>query len=569
MGTFSPVTVSDSPQLTGWGSRWRRISPPARLIEAVAVLVGYTLVAGLLYQTPLAGHPGSLAAGLGIRDNDAYVWMLGWPEHAISHGLGLFHPNIVFAPDGYNLARATPMFTFGVTLAPLTAVAGPLVTYNVVMLAVPVLNACAAYALCRRIGARPPAAALGGFVWAAAGIITFAELGAPSTGCGVFIALGVLLTINLIDNRPPRWSTAVWLGLDLVAQLYTSAENLTTFLLFGVLALAVTWALDRTRRPWLRRALPRFGVAAAILALGALPYVLAFAFDRGTGLNHANPALYPNDLLAFAVPTSLYRAGRAYFSSLAATFPGEAAEAYLGLGLLAITVWYLAESWRRQASARILAVVLAVIAICSLGTHLTIAGHPTIPMPWAVMTHVPLLRYAIPSRFSLYLSLGVAVILALWLTRRGGVLRWVVALTSCALLIPNPSAKWSASLHTPRFFTSGAAAREFNPSNRVTVVPTAGPDVAAQALSGYAFSLASGHLGEYPTSYGRYPGASDLNLAQAPPGAPAQVGQLLRAKGVDAVVVDPSAPGPWLQLLSGLGVQPVARQGVLIYRLRR
>jgi hypothetical protein len=179
-----------------------------------------------------------------------------------------------------------------------------------------------------------------------------------------------------------------------------------------------------------------------------------------------------------------------------------------------------------------------------------------------------LLRYALPSRFSLYLSLGAAVILALWLSRRGGVLRWVVALGSCALLIPNPSTKWSASLHTPSFFTSGAAAREFKPSDRVTVVPTAGPDMAAQAQSGYAFSLASGHLGEYPLSYGRYPGATDLNLGQAPPGAPAQVTQLLHAKGVDAVVVERAAPGPWRQLLSGLGVQPVAKDGVLIYRLK-
>ncbi len=27
--------------------------------------------------------------------------------------------------------------------------------------------------------------------------------------------------------------------------------------------------------------------------------------------------------------------------------------------------------------------MLAVIAFCSLGTHLTIAGHTTLPLPWA------------------------------------------------------------------------------------------------------------------------------------------------------------------------------------------
>jgi hypothetical protein len=136
-----------------------------------------------------------------------------------------------------------------------------------------------------------------------------------------------------------------------------------------------------------------------------------------------------------------------------------------------------------------------------------------------------------------------------------------------ALLVPNPSDDWSASLHTPRFFTSGAAAREFNSSDRVLVLPFVGPADDAQAESGYAFSLAGGHLGEYPSYYGRYPGADALITQQVSPGAPAAVAQFVRAKGVDAVVVEQSAPGPWRQLLSGLGVQPVARDGVLIYRL--
>jgi hypothetical protein len=546
-----------------------RITALDRRIEAVLVLLGYTAVAALLYQTPLAGHASSSAAGLGLRDNNAYVWMLAWPAHAIAHGLGLFHPNIVFVPEGYNLARATPMFTFGVPLAPLTALAGPIVTYNVVMLAVPALNGSTAYALCRRLGARPGPAALGGFVFATSGIVSFAELGAPSTGCGAFIALAVLLTLNLLDGRHPRWRTAVWLGLDLLAQLYCSAELLTTFLLFGVLALVVTWALNTSQREEMRRALPMLAVTVAVLVVGGLPYVLAFAFDGGTGLSHANPDLYPNDLLGFMVPSPLFRFGRSYFSSLSATFLGEASEAYIGIGLLTITVWYLAERWRTEIGVRILGIVMAVVAVCSLGTHLTIAGHTTIPMPWDIVRHVPLLRYAIPSRLSLLLTLGVAVAVAMWLNRRAGVLRWAVALGSCALLIPNFSGSWSSSFHTPRFFVSGAAAREFTSRDRVLVLPFAGPDEEAQAESGFAFSLAGGYLGQYPTSYGRYPGVTDLIAGASPPGAPTQVSQFVRDKHVDAVVVDESVPGPWRQLLSGLGVQPVAHEGVLIYRLTR
>ncbi len=212
----------------------------------------------------------------------------GWSEHAIAHGLGLFHPNLIFVPEGYNLARTTPIFTFGVILAPLTALAGPLVTYNVVMLAMPVLNAGTTYALCRRLGARRGPAFLGGFVFATAGIVAYSERGAPSTGCAVFVVVAIILVLNLIDPaRTPRWRTAIWLGIDLAAQLYYASEMATTFLLFGVLALVITWLMDTSRRTAIRAAVPKLAVAAAVLVVAGLPYVLAFAFDRGTGLSHA------------------------------------------------------------------------------------------------------------------------------------------------------------------------------------------------------------------------------------------------------------------------------------------
>src|SRR5690348_9129244 len=126
MDTSSPVAVSGAPAARARVRALDRLHPPNCIVEGVVVVIAYTLLGALLYQTPLAGHANSLAAGLGLPDNDAFVWMLAWPEHAIASGLGLFHTNIVFVPEGYNLAHATPMFTFGVILAPLTAVAGPL-----------------------------------------------------------------------------------------------------------------------------------------------------------------------------------------------------------------------------------------------------------------------------------------------------------------------------------------------------------------------------------------------------------------------------------------------------------
>jgi hypothetical protein len=534
-----------------------------RLLEAATVLLAFTLLGAVLYHTPLVRNPSGLAAGLGRRDDDAYVWLLSWPAHAILHGLNLLEPKIVFAPDGYNLARATPTLTYGLVLAPLTWLAGPVVTYNVVLLSVPALNGSVAYAVCRRFGTTRPAAAVGGCVFAIAGVVSWAELGAPTTGSGVFVGLALLITVDLLDGRS-HWPRAVLLGLVLLAQLYFSSEQFALIVLYGVFAVGVTWAIDRERRDAVRRALRPLAAAGGIVCIGGLPYFLTFAL--GGSLSHANPNLYPSDLLGFVVPSSLMWLGHSSFTSVTSTFIAEGVTAYVGVGLVAIIVWYVTSRWRQEAAVRILGIVLAALVICSLGTHLTIAGNSTIPLPWAVITKLPLLRYSLPSRTSLFTALAVALGLALWLSSSRSSPRWVVAVAACALLIPNPAARWSTSLHVPKFFTSGAAARQLA-GERVLALPFLGPDDADQAESRFAFSLAGGYLGQYPSSYGSFIGAKYLYERSSPPGAPAAVAQLVHAKGVDTVVLDASAPGPWRQLLSGLGVSPVSRLGVLIYDL--
>jgi hypothetical protein len=52
------------------------------------------------------------------------------------------------------------------------------------------------------------------------------------------------------------------------------------------------------------------------------------------------------------------------------------------------------------------------------------------------------------------------------------------------------------------------------------------------------------------------------------PNSAAQLRDFVRAKGVTAVVVDETVPGPWRTLFGTLGVRPVSTGGVLVYRLR-
>ena len=84
--------------------------------------------------------PGSEVVGPSDIEPSVFVWMLGWWPHAILHGQDPFLTAALFAPDGYNLSWAPAIPGPSLLLAPLTLTAGPVVAYNVLVLASPVLS---------------------------------------------------------------------------------------------------------------------------------------------------------------------------------------------------------------------------------------------------------------------------------------------------------------------------------------------------------------------------------------------------------------------------------------------
>ena len=56
-----------------------------------------------------------------------------------------------------------------------------------------------------------------------------------------------------------------------------------------------------------------------------------------------------------------------------------------------------------------------IVALLSLGPRLNVGGVRTnIPLPEALFTKLPILKYMLPLRFSTYLFLIAAIILGLW-----------------------------------------------------------------------------------------------------------------------------------------------------------
>ena len=243
-----------------------------------------------------------------------------------------------------------------------------------------------------------------------------------------------------------------------------SPELLAIMVVLGGLTLV---AVLMVVRPVFRKDLVEIcaltGIALAIGAIFLTPF-LYFAFFHGFPAGPINsPEIYSTDLLSFFIPSPVLLIGRP-LQVASLKVPGTAGwaedTAYIGIPLLLATIDYGLAEWR-SSQARVILVALGLVALASLGPRLHIAGTPTIQLPWAIATGLPLLDKALPSRFMMFAFLDLGLIIAIYIsTSAHRIRKWCLALLSVLCLIPNlPAGLWFARLETPRFFADGSFKR--------------------------------------------------------------------------------------------------------------
>ena len=539
---------------------------------ALGVLAGYALISLMFFGLPVIEHFRSTAIALNDIDPGAFMWFLAWWPHALTHGLNPFFSHAIFVPDGYNLTWVTSIPGPSLLLAPVTLAFGPVAAYNVLSLLAPALSGWTAYLLCRHItGARWPSLA-GGYVFGFSPFMLGALQGAPNVAHVELLPIFVLLVLRHLEGALSARRFSVLFGLAIVAQFSISVETVAMTTVFGAVALVLAYLLYEQRRA----ALAGAGRAIALAYLGAAvalgPFLYYMAFRPHTRPTHAVPATYSSDLLSFVFPTKLQALGDHAFAPLSHTYDpgagfGGSGYAYVGVALAVVVASFAAGRWR-QRPARLVTVMLALTALASLGPRLHIAGVATVPLPWAAVSHLPLLRYALPARFPGFMFLCVALALAMWLARRPGLTRWALALASLALLLPHLGAGlWKTPAGAPSFFADGVYKGQLTRDDRVLVVPNYGGAERWQAETGMAFGLAGGYLGEAPADYASI-GAVAGSTVRYDATSVAALRRLVTENGVTAVIVDKRYPGPWRRLFGTLGVLPKDTGGVLLYRLR-
>jgi len=545
--------------------------------QAATALAFYLVISIGYFGLHVLPHLGSETVALrNWSDPTVNMWSLAWWPYAVLHGMNPLVTHVLFVPDRINLAATSPTLCplAGIVGAPITIAFGPIVSYNVLMLASPVLAAFLAFLLCRYITRSFAASLFGGYVFGFSTYILGHMEGHLQLVLIFPIPAGVLLTLRLIDKRISERRFIVLMALTLAALFLTSGELTLTFVALGAVALAVAFALApgardriiRTVRPILLA-----GVAAVIVTSPVIYYELHGTVTFASNIGNFDAS----DALGFLVPTDLVRLGYTHFEALVRAFnlSGSDAEAvtYVGLPLALIVARYTITRWV-LISTKILFAMLAVVVVLLLGSHLHIAGYSTIPLPWKLLDQ-SLLHDVIPLRLAVYMFLIIAVIGAMWLAqpRAGGwgVAKWALAAASIAFLLPNISGGlWRGWEFNPAFFTTHQYRRVLTRGENVLILPFGQLDASMlwQADTGFWFRLAGGYINpQYPADYEHDPLFPALYREAKP--NPQALRSFLARRHIGAVIIDPAEPQRWPRALASLGLKRQSLGGVWVYRL--
>lgn len=478
------------------------------------------------------------------EDPSLIMWFFKWWPWAIAHHLNLLHTNLVWQPLGMNLAWTTNVPLLAFFALPITLLAGPVVAYNLATLMAPVLAGWATYFLCLRLSRSPAAAIAGGYLFAFSSYEMAETLDHLNLDFTVFIPLLLLFAVKRVQGDLNRLKTVPLLGLCMTGQFLISVEISITAAMFGTFAWLISMALLRQHRP----ALVRLGVDACLASLMTAVLVSPLLFAMFMGAHDLKlpffwPFVYANDLASFLVPTFMSAVGGMALLPLTRHFSGFVDEqgAYIGLPLLAIIGLFGFESWRRP-HARVMLIVLLVIAIASLGPQLWLAGHfSRIVMPWYPMVWLPYISSAEPDRFSLYIWLLIAIIVSLWLARaqtpEAKRLRFLFVLLACAVILPaaHPIQKVPEST----FFKPGRLESVIGLNRRVLILPFGihGHSTYWQQENDFGFSQTGGYLGYPPRNNGNDPAVKQLMLRKYNPSLAADLQAFCARTNTQFVIV--------------------------------
>jgi hypothetical protein len=438
-------------------SIFRRILAPVMFL-ALAALGHFPALTALRTSTQCA-----------CRDAPLTDWFLAWTPWAISHGVSPWYTDRLLVPEGVNLTWNTLLPLPALLAWPITATLGPLAADTLLFVFAFAGSATAMWWAVGRWAPWPPARFAAGLLYGFSPYLV-----AQGTGhLNLSLVMLPPVFLRLLDDLLVRGRRrAGWyLGLVALGQFLITEEILASTFLMCVCAIAVLLLQQRPSLKLVLSRLPGLAIAAFVLAAGAAwPLSTQFFGDRRIRAPVQDTSPYAGDLFGALVPTIHQLLG----SDVTRTWGGNDSEngSYLGAPLLLVLALL---AWRcRHIAVVRFAVMLGLLAwVLSLGERLHVAGTSTgLSMPFAVFAHLPVLENLVAVRFSLYVVLCAALVLAVGLDRlrAQGALRLRGAGLAAALCIAALLPAWPYNYvdsDTPAYFTGDTVRRV--PINSVAV----------------------------------------------------------------------------------------------------
>ncbi|WP_423203130.1 hypothetical protein [Krasilnikovia cinnamomea] len=476
--------------------RWRRLAGPGALLSYLALAV--------LVLLQLWRDPNGRVLSANDDDHGVFLFMIAHGERVVFHGADLLVSDRLNAPAGVNMMANTSVLALSLPAAPVTHLLGAGVSVALLLTLGLAGTAAAWYWLFTRLVRGRLAAWLGGLWCGFAPAMVSHANGHVNFVCQFVVPFIVWQVLRLREpGRVVRGGLA--LALLITVQAFINEETLLfTALALGVFALA--YAVQRRREAvavW-RRFVAGLGVAAA--AAGALlAYPLWHQFF-GAGSYHGQPFppdQYVTDLLSLGAYARQSLAGNAALARAVSVSATEE-NTFFGVPMLIMLGVMVVMLWR-SAAARATALAGAVLLVMSLGPQLRVAGHDTgIPLPFGLISHVPILDLVSVTRFAMVSATLVGVLIALAADRirdyphRRRVAFWAGLAVALVPVLPKPLPIVGAD-PLPPFLTQGTW-RQYVSADR-TLVPVPLPEVTHgragmrwAALSGLEFAVPGGYF---------------------------------------------------------------------------
>lgn len=522
-------------------------------------------------------------------DSTIIIWALAWWKHCILNGINPFFNSSVWYPYNYNLAQQD-IITWGnaILCAPILFLFGPVVAYNISMLAAPALSAWTTFILLRYLTKSYWPAIFGAYFFGFSSYMIGHMLGHLMLVTVFLIPLIVLLTVKFYRNEISKLYFCFWISLCLALQFYINPEIFATTILFGLLSLLLAFLIFKNIIT-LKRTLIFLFLSLIITLILISPYLYLFFLPP-----RLDPSIFPaslalpygSDLLQPFIPSDffwLHISLKQYYQNatqygMQGIINGAEYNCYFGIPLLILCALYWLELWKTKI-AKFTMITMISIFICALGVTLHIFGKPFFPMPWLFMWHLPLIKFALPIRFGMYISLIVSVIVAFWLNKSklSTSIKFALVSLSILFLIPTlnySSRHWSQTTKIPTLISDNIYKKWLKPGDVIVILPygSLGDSMLWQFSSNMYFSMAGGYLGYTPLEFAEDPTVQAFfqnsislnnNLA-AQPNLKMSTINFLISHHVKAIFVYQNLT-TWKSFFKTIGMTPISADGVDVY----